>query len=490
MKTSPLLMLATAVFQQAIAQQGRGRNAREYWRHRPAHKHHVNKNPTFITPAMRARSRKPSKATKKKYLQVGDSGEKDAFFARENVTLLKADECATAGLWARHTMMMPDDGKEDERIGGQEVAAGDLMRGPPWWWWEPAEPSCHEEWKFANRRSLCGAMRALNLTGLTFIGDSTSEMMAKSMMMLVLPGRTLHLRWKPQQIACGQREEVEEGEQSQPQQRGGGGDDGGGGDGGGGDVYAFTLRFLRNDYLTDKETVCPKGVCLEWRKQFVSGSTRNDKAATLWIVNTGAHFHSFRSFAATLGSFARAVAEKRQQQQQQQQREKQHPQNDDHSNHEQPLPVSPPRDLIFFRTTAAGHDDCENFSAPVATPPPTGRRHPSYSWQNFDRYNEYARAVLQETLDKDHRQREQQQQQQQQQQQGAGEGGQKVVDGVHLLDVVPMTRLRPDGHLQPPVDCLHYSLPGPPDWWNHLLVTQLWKLVSARRQPREFKEIR
>lgn len=31
-------------------------------------------------------------------------------------------------------------------------------------------------------------------------------------------------------------------------------------------------------------------------------------------------------------------------------------------------------------------------------------------------------------------------------------------------------------------DCLHYYLPGPPDWWNHLLVTWLADAAAARTE--------
>lgn len=57
---------------------------------------------------------------------------------------------------------------------------------------------------------------------------------------------------------------------------------------------------------------------------------------------------------------------------------------------------------------------------------------------------------------------------------------------VHVLDVVPMTILRPDGHVSGPErcddcpdnDCLHYILPGPTDYWNHLLFSNLVDLGS------------
>ena len=48
-----------------------------------------------------------------------------------------------------------------------------------------------------------------------------------------------------------------------------------------------------------------------------------------------------------------------------------------------------------------------------------------------------------------------------------------------FVDVEPMTRARPDGHLNPPSpDCLHYCLPGVIDYWT-LLLASFW--MSCKR---------
>ena len=48
-----------------------------------------------------------------------------------------------------------------------------------------------------------------------------------------------------------------------------------------------------------------------------------------------------------------------------------------------------------------------------------------------------------------------------------------------FVDVEPMTRARPDGHLNPPSpDCLHYCLPGVIDYWT-LLFASFW--MSCKR---------
>ena len=47
---------------------------------------------------------------------------------------------------------------------------------------------------------------------------------------------------------------------------------------------------------------------------------------------------------------------------------------------------------------------------------------------------------------------------------------------VGFLDTYPMSILRPDAHaasIAGTKDCLHFSLPGVPDWWSHLLLTTL-----------------
>jgi hypothetical protein len=70
-----------------------------------------------------------------------------------------------------------------------------------------------------------------------------------------------------------------------------------------------------------------------------------------------------------------------------------------------------------------------------------------YDWYLFEDYNEYVK--------------------------------QTVGDVFHVLDVFNMTVLRKDGH-GGGKDCLHYR-PGPGDWWNHLLFTQLQLLLLAKQ---------
>ncbi|KAJ9452053.1 Protein ALTERED XYLOGLUCAN 4 [Diplonema papillatum] len=124
---------------------------------------------------------------------------------------------------------------------------------------------------------------------------------------------------------------------------------------------------------------------------------------------------------------------------------------------------------IVFRTTYPGHPDCQNHDRPVASPQP--RPYPAaylkYRWEAIFERNEIAKKIFSSI-------------------------------GAFILDVEPMTTLRPDGHLSvfhpnnwnwvggKPVrtpnstfsDCLHYCIPGPMDTWTQLLMNLLMGNIS------------
>ena len=52
--------------------------------------------------------------------------------------------------------------------------------------------------------------------------------------------------------------------------------------------------------------------------------------------------------------------------------------------------------------------------------------------------------------------------------------------GKRRLSSLGHRHLRPDGHIVSRNDCLHYHLPGPPDWWSYLLVSSLVDYAAAR----------
>jgi hypothetical protein len=115
------------------------------------------------------------------------------------------------------------------------------------------------------------------------------------------------------------------------------------------------------------------------------------------------------------------------------------------------------QDLLIFRTTVPGHFNCSRNDSPYQDASrfreTLGSDH--YDWGLVESYNEYAKEVFTAKC---------------------RERPEKCRKWL-ILDVFPMTILRPDGHSNPPVDCLHYLLPGAPDWWNHLLYSNLRDLA-------------
>ncbi|CAI5479421.1 unnamed protein product [Closterium sp. Yama58-4] len=100
--------------------------------------------------------------------------------------------------------------------------------------------------------------------------------------------------------------------------------------------------------------------------------------------------------------------------------------------------------LIIYRSTPPGHAHCENITAPLKEPQDPASL--PFHWGEFGRQNKLAKQMV------------------------------EAVGGV-FMDVDPMTRLRGDGHMLPPNDCLHYCLPGPLDVWTQLLYNMLLQLL-------------
>jgi hypothetical protein len=116
-----------------------------------------------------------------------------------------------------------------------------------------------------------------------------------------------------------------------------------------------------------------------------------------------------------------------------------------------------PNDMVMLRTLNAGHANCEKFINPF------------YSFQDYleqgqttlfdwNLYVKYNRLIEEQVwrISRD-----------------ANWTGAKV----SMHDIYWMTALRRDGH-PTKTDCLHYLLPGAPDWWIHTLYSQLKDLAA------------
>ena len=159
--------------------------------------------------------------------------------------------------------------------------------------------------------------------------------------------------------------------------------------------------------------------------------------STLLIMNLGAHVHSLehfdRNFLAFLVDLDRVATLRRAR-----------------------VPAGRHDRLLFF-SSCPGHARCSEFDAPVAQPPDqllNDTTSKAYSWDLMPLYSAHVRAKLADATSR-------------------ASSVPPIIRDITMLDVEAMTWLRPDGHLQPNADCLHYTLPGVPDWWNAALFAQL-----------------
>jgi len=285
--------------------------------------------------------------------------------------------------------------------------------------------------------AFCAEVRRLGIDRIVFVGDSI--MFQQSYALVLQIGHDIpHKDPKTRRNSAGSWTSAYECP----------GDEDGGGGG-----QPVELQFLRNDFLiygnmvTNSKSLPGKPVLKDWIGPYRLASS---SARTLLVVNTGAHFKRGQkpSYEDVVMRFVADAGTK----------------------------FGRPNDLVFWRTTPGGHPTCGTATEPFRTQeeyyesirrPPKKRRGnvKAYGWGDFDARNDYAKEALgRYNSDVDAS--------------TAPTGPARI----HVLDVVPMTNLRPDGHQaspdnlypqKPTNDCLHYSMPGPIDWFNNLLWANL-----------------
>ena len=181
--------------------------------------------------------------------------------------------------------------------------------------------------------------------------------------------------------------------------------------------------------------------CYPWTKEYLA-----DKKRTILIVNAGAHIHRLESYQAAIDRFIQVFDG-----------------------------LNRANDIVLFRSLVPGHWECgrkglkpfqdfeEYFKDAQDHPNPNEE---VYTWSKFRLYNDYAVRALEKRRFR------------------PSERPQALME---VVDVFPMTVLRPDGHcsdeFRPPSylanDCLHYTLPGPIDWWTHLAFSHLLDVATA-----------
>lgn len=180
------------------------------------------------------------------------------------------------------------------------------------------------------------------------------------------------------------------------------------------------FSYIRNDRLTNSsEAEDCQDICRPWWSTYVA-----DERPTLLLVNTGIHTHSMERFAADFDTFTSRLAS---------------------------VAHRRPKDLLYFRLTLPGHDDCELHHSPFQSAAQfslDGPRARRFSWNLVPSFNQYVKWKVSLLA-----------------------AFQKI--NLNVLDPYRLTILRPDGHRGDVGDCLHYYLPGAVDWWSHLLATLL-----------------
>ena len=293
------------------------------------------------------------------------------------------------------------------------------------------------ETKLMSKGGVCQLAEAKNIGRIFFLGDSMTSLQANSFVMLLLRGDTTASSFKQKDpsnfqttITCTSG-------------------------------YQFIIQYIRNDELKETTTNvslqdrvpnCCKSAdggeytcfCYPWQQAYQQ-EQQLDQGITILVANTGAHLKSLDAFQTAWNNFLREWIHIHQ---------KPHHQND----------------ILMIRSAVPGHLNCHR---PDLKP-----------FFNFDDYYQDVQkqtstktllpaynATLQHSFNRAIRKTLLQQQ------------------NMFLLDVFHMTILRPDSHMGAASlsdlnvlrenDCIHYSLPGPTDWWNHLLYSHLLDIYGV-----------
>jgi len=300
--------------------------------------------------------------------------------------------------------------------------------------WEATEfPFCGVN-NLMTKENLCQALESLGITQFFIVGDSLQQSQAFSLWKLLLGHETeedpilIHEAPRPNLVKDLQCPNS---------------------------IIQFS--YTRNDQL--KENKLPVSIpdevgncsmyCYPW-----TDSYQSHPGKTLLLASVGAHFHDELIFHEAFDEFTRTIDS-----------------------------IRRPEDIVLFRTTVPGHADCHDEVVPDKKKPFDSwfEYEPTitdvYSWDKFINYNEYAERVLYERryLVKNSKLKH-------------------LMAQIELLDVFPMTVLRSDGHVggeecqgagycaKENRDCLHYNLPGPVDWWNHLMQNNLMDIAKETQK--------
>jgi hypothetical protein len=136
---------------------------------------------------------------------------------------------------------------------------------------------------------------------------------------------------------------------------------------------------------------------------------------------------------------------------------------------------------LFFRTTAAGHPECTKYTQPIFLE--EGREAETYAynyegkysdrftWHLIDEYNQILEGRVKEVFAAN---AEEDNKQERLRHRHTQTHARPPSPPVTVMKLHQVSHLRPDGHVGGETDdCLHYLLPGIPDWWNRVFIDVL-----------------
>lgn len=279
-------------------------------------------------------------------------------------------------------------------------------RGRPWQDWR---------WKAANTQQCSGIVelvhgvdvcRALRNTSVLVVGDSLSYQMYASMVQRVGDAAHslleceagMHNHTSAAVLCSGSGQSLAHG--------------------------STTLSYLRNDELAERSTGDASERCTTHCQDF----WRKARGFDVLVFNRGAHYHDDTTVVNQTKRFAVRLKE-----------------------HLGPSPAQ----IIFWRTTQPGHENCTDVTRPLSTREVQGYNRTwglQHNWGDFGHQNNLITEVLAVAL-----------------------------PGVAtVIDAFWSGLARADRH-HGAHDCLHYCLPGPPDWWVNLFAFNLQHLRHRQR---------
>ncbi|GJP54526.1 hypothetical protein CLOM_g13606 [Closterium sp. NIES-68] len=175
-----------------------------------------------------------------------------------------------------------------------------------------------------------------------------------------------------------------------------------------------TVLFIRNDLLnTSDDHLIEIPRCIN--TPWMRTLKKEKHNVSVLLLNRGAHYEENGLFIPELNATLHEVRE------------------------------AAPNTLVIYRSTAVGHPNCTRAIVNPYNEPPDASSFP-YHWGDFHEQNVISKRLVRE------------------------------IGGI-FMDVERMTALRPDGHMRPPTDCLHYCLPGPLDTWVRMFYHMLIQLL-------------